>query len=208
MTDSVRGPGRPAGSSGADLVAVARGVFLERGYAGTSMDEVAKRAKISKASLYREHSSKPALFAAVVRDWAHAGRDAMRPALARLGESGDVRAALVELGETMRAGILSTPVLEMRRLVTAEATAHPDVAERYLEESWNANIENLAAALQGISEQGRLQIEDSHAAAEQFTWLVIGAPLNAQLLGGAPAGAYVSRAVELFLAGYGVDGSR
>lgn len=202
MTAELRPRGRPAGLNGDDLLAVAREVFLQRGYRGASMDEVARRARISKASLYREHASKSALYAAVVHHWTLAGRDAMRPALERLRASDDLRRGLVDLAETMRAGILSPPVVAMRRLVTAEAREQPEVAATYLEESWNTNIRRLAEALQALAGSGRLRIEDPAAAAEQFTWLVIGAPLNARMLGGDGSATGVDAAVDLFLAGY------
>lgn len=57
--------------------------------------------------------------------------------------SGHLRRGLIELAETVRTGILSPPVLEMRRLVTTEALSQPEVARVYLEESWNTNIHNL-----------------------------------------------------------------
>jgi len=198
--------GRPAGRTGEDLVAVAREVFLERGYDGTSMDEVARRAKISKASLYREHASKSALYAAVVRQWAAAGRDSMRPALERLMASADIRQGLTDLAEAMLAGILSPAVLAMRRLVASEARSQPEVAETYLTESWHSNIRGLAEALRVIAADERLRIDDPVTAAEQFTWLVIGAPLNARMLGvdGGVEGPATVRAVDLFLAGYAV----
>lgn len=202
MTAELRPRGRPAGLNGDDLLAVAREVFLQRGYRGASMDEVARRARISKASLYREHASKSALYAAVVHHWTLAGRDAMRPALERLRASDDLRRGLVDLAETMRAGILSPPVVAMRRLVTAEAREQPEVAATYLEESWNTNIRRLAEALHALAGSGRLRIEDPAAAAEQFTWLVIGAPLNARMLGGDGSATGVDAAVDLFLAGY------
>lgn len=206
MPAPARTPGRPAGLTGDDLLAVARDVFMERGYTGASMDEVARRARISKASLYREHPSKTALFAAVVRQWAEAGRDAMRPALERLTTADDVRQGLIDLAETMRRGILSPPVLHMRRLVTSEALSQPEVAADYLEESWNTNIRKLAGALELLAGQGRLRIADPRTAAEQLTWLVIGAPLNARLLTADDRyeSSPVADAVDLFLAGYGV----
>lgn len=172
------------------------------------MDEIAARAHISKTSLYREHPSKAALYAAVVRDWAAAGRDSTRPALERLVASEDVRQGLIELGETMRAGILSPAVLQMRRLVTSEAAAHPEVADAYLTESWDMNIERLADALRSLTQNGRLRALEPHLAAEQLTWLVIGAPLNAQLLSADTdrARSSVADAIDLFLAGYGMDG--
>ncbi|MBO0979012.1 TetR/AcrR family transcriptional regulator [Microbacterium sp. SD291] len=202
MTSPLRARGRPSGRTGDELISVAREVFLERGYAGTSMDEVAKRARISKASLYREHPSKSTLYAAVVHQWTLAGRSAMRPALERLRGSGDLREGLIELARTMQSGILSEPVLAMRRLVTAEAQAQPEVAQTYLDESWNRNIGDLAAVLDSMTGEGRLALDDPRTAAEQFTWLVIGAPLNSRLLGSPAEAPRTDDAVDLFLAGY------
>lgn len=197
--------GRPTGQTGRGLLAVAREVFLERGFGGASVDEVARRAGISKSSLYREHPSKSALFSAVVSDWVAAGRDSMRPALDRLVASGDAREGLRELAATIRSGVLSPPVLQMRRLVTSEAQTHPDVAAAYLVASWERNIAALGDALHLMSEEGRLHVTKPYVAAEQLTWLVVGAPLNALLLtSDFDAGVRpLDDAVDLFLARYG-----
>jgi AcrR family transcriptional regulator len=44
------------------IVAAARAVFLERGYAGATMDDVAKAAEFSKPTLYQYFENKDALF--------------------------------------------------------------------------------------------------------------------------------------------------
>ncbi|MGW4841272.1 TetR/AcrR family transcriptional regulator [Nocardia brasiliensis] len=196
--------GRPPGKSGTELLAVARAVFLERGFAGSTMDEVAARAGISKTSLYREHPSKAGLFAAVVDQWASAGRDAMRPALAQLEAAENVRAGLIDWARGLRAGVLAAPVVEMRRLVTAEAARHPEVGATYLHQSWVRNIGNLATTLQKLDSRGALRIPDPDIAAEQLTWLVVGAPLNSRMLDAtASANDTVEPAIDLFLAAYG-----
>ena len=46
----------------------ARQLFLEKGYAGTSMDEVAALAEVSKVTIYRHFSDKHSLFVAVVTE--------------------------------------------------------------------------------------------------------------------------------------------
>lgn len=97
------------------------------------------------SSLYREHPSKTALYRAVVTGWAAAGRDAMRPALDRLSRTHDVERDLVELGDTLLRGVLSPDVVAMRRLVINEARAQPEVAQTYLQESWQRNISALAS---------------------------------------------------------------
>ncbi|MGJ4952811.1 TetR/AcrR family transcriptional regulator [Bradyrhizobium sp. HKCCYLS20291] len=62
--------GRPpkalAGNIEERILDAAREVFLERGFDGTSIDEIAERAPASKPTIYARYSGKPALFAAIV----------------------------------------------------------------------------------------------------------------------------------------------
>ena len=50
------------------ILHVGRRLFLQKGYAGTSMDEVAAAADVSKVTIYKYFSDKQTLFAAVVTD--------------------------------------------------------------------------------------------------------------------------------------------
>ena len=174
-------------------------MFLEHGFAGTTMHDVASRAGISKASLYREHGSKDALFAAVVTDWAARGRGAMRPLVERLLTAPDLHAALVELAGTIQAAVLAADVVQMRRLVTAESERFPDVAADYLAASWDSNIAALAHTLAELGARGALHVDDPHIAAHQFTWTAVGAALNAHTIAG-PAAATSSRQLARFAA--------
>ena len=182
-----RRPGRPAGLQGGDLLDVARTVFVEHGFAATTMHAIAARAGISKASLYRDHPSKDALFAAVVTDWAARGRGAMRPLVEQLLDAKDLHAALVDLATTLQAAVLDADVVGIRRLVTAESDRFPDVAAAYLADSWDSNIAALADTLGELDERGRLSIDDPQTAAHQFTWTAIGASLNAHTITGTAA---------------------
>jgi AcrR family transcriptional regulator len=49
------------------LLEVARELFVERGFAGTGMEEIAERAGVSKGALYHHFRSKAAVFTAVVK---------------------------------------------------------------------------------------------------------------------------------------------
>jgi TetR/AcrR family transcriptional repressor of mexJK operon len=202
--------GRPGGSSGSDLLSIAREVFLSQGFAGTTMDAVAARGRISKQTLYRQYSSKDDLFAAVVRNWVDRGYDAMRPHTRALLEAPDVREGLLALARVLHAGVLSAPVLQMRTLVAAEADRFPEVAADYVARSWDRNQRMLADALAELAVRGRLDVERADVAAEQFTWLVLAAPLNRRTLqaGGQPSGreeleAVATEAVTTFLSRFG-----
>src|SRR3712207_1024746 len=104
MTEVRRG--RPGGSTGDVLLAIAREVFLEHGFGGATMDLVAARARISKQTLYRQYASKDLLYAAVVRDWVDRGHDAMRPHTEALRSAPDVREGLLRLAGVLHAGVL------------------------------------------------------------------------------------------------------
>ncbi len=202
--------GRPGGSQGSELLAIARGIFLEHGFGKTTMDAIAAAARISKASLYQQHPSKDALYAAVVLDWAARGRDAMRPHLDRLLAADDLPAALARLARTVQTAVLSPDVLGMRRLVAAEAARHPEVAARYVADSWNRNIADLGGALAELHRRGALRATDPLVAAQQFTWLAVGDPLNDRTLRGddgrpdeAELDAIARAAVDTFLARFG-----
>jgi len=50
----------------AQLIGIGRGVFAEKGYEGTSVEEIAERAKVSKPILYEHFGGKEGLYAVVV----------------------------------------------------------------------------------------------------------------------------------------------
>ncbi len=169
------------------MLAVAREVFLELGFGGATMQEVATRARISKTSIYRDHASKDELFSAVVTDWAAHGRGAMRPYLDRLLAADDLHRAFVELATILQAAVLAPDVIRMRRLVAAESNRFPETAAAYLADSWTSNINALADTIADLAASRNLRVADPWLAAHQFTWTAVGAPLNAQTVGGSSA---------------------
>jgi AcrR family transcriptional regulator len=56
---------RQAEATRGELVAVARQLFTERGYAGTSIEDIVERAGVARGALYHHFAGKDALFAAV-----------------------------------------------------------------------------------------------------------------------------------------------
>lgn len=92
------------------------------------------------------------------------------------------RDVFLELG-----AVLAPDVIRMRRLVAAESDRFPETAATYLADSWTSNIKALADAITDLAARGELHIADPWLAAHQFTWTAIGAPLNAQTIGGSSA---------------------
>lgn len=130
----------------AELLSAALDLFVERGYAGTRLDDVAARAKVSKGTLYLYFSNKEDLFKAVVREnvvtLIRATADRMA---AHDGDSEQLLRSLVEawwqeFGSTRAGGI--------SKLMVAESGNFPEIARFFLDEviePWHAL---LASALE------------------------------------------------------------
>ena len=92
---------RETGSSRAELVEAAAVVFAERGYQAASVDEVIRRARLSKGTFYFNFVSKEDLFLAVIKerldDPAHELMQITAGAAGNSPTSGAVSAGLAEL---------------------------------------------------------------------------------------------------------------
>ena len=63
-----RSPRRPAPDSKQRILTAAAALFAERGFAATSVDRIAARARLNKAMIYYHFHSKHALYRAVLRE--------------------------------------------------------------------------------------------------------------------------------------------
>ncbi len=115
-----------------ELAAAALELFIERGFAATRLDDVAKRAGVSKGTLYLYFDSKEDLFKAVIREGYVAPLAEAEQFLATFeGSSSDLireifRRWWVQVGATDQAG--------MTKLIIAEAGNFPELARFYHDE--------------------------------------------------------------------------
>ncbi|MFB9902847.1 TetR/AcrR family transcriptional regulator [Allokutzneria oryzae] len=195
----------------AEIVAAARKVFTTHGYLGTSMDAVAAAAGASKRTVYQYFADKEELFTAVVLETVDRGYEFFRPHILTLAETDDLENALRRHARVTVAGIMNPEVLQMRRLVMAEADRFPEVGRQYYERSWVRTTGLLAETLTRLTERGLLQVDDPERAAYLFTWLVVSIPLqrtafmgNAAICTKAELDEVADEGVRVFLAAYGV----
>jgi len=120
-----RPPRELAGEVDARILDAARRVFLERGLAGASIDEIASLASAGKPTIYARFPGKEALFAAVViRNVEHnLARFASDPPK---GETIDDR--LVIVAANLLHWALGGDTVDLMRLGIAEARRFPDLA--------------------------------------------------------------------------------
>ena len=197
------------------MVEAATSLFLQKGYAATTMEEIAARAGLSKRTVYNNYRDKGVLFTEIVTDaiaYAEAFAGGLQAEFDGISAA-DLPAALHDLGRRLALAILRPEVIALRRILIRDARAFPDLAKEYFDRAPGRVMAALASAFDQLNGAGSLRAADARRAAEQFAYLVAGAPLDrALLVGKAPAREHVVACardgVETFLARYGTTRRR
>lgn len=196
----------------AAVVDAARTLFLRRGYAGTTMEEIAAQAGLTKRTVYNNYADKSALFTRIAADaiaYAEAFARGLRQELAAGIAAADLREALDSLGRRLALAIMRPEVIALRRLLIGEAREFPTLAATYFARAPGQVLAALAREFARLDRAGLLRVTDPRRAAAQFAYLVVGELLDrAMLVGTMPRQARVvacaREGVETFLARYGV----
>ncbi len=143
----------------------AAAAFLENGYEGTTIEDVAIRAEVSKPTVYRHFTDKQTLYTAFIRQQceSHAQR------LFEVDLTGsDIRAQLTRIARSYVDLIFSPQAQAMFRASLAEAHRFPDLGRAFYEAGPAKGARRLSQVLAGAVARGLLQIDDIDAAAFQF----------------------------------------
>jgi AcrR family transcriptional regulator len=104
-------------------------VFLERGYAGTSMAALARATGLHKSSLYHHFPSKEALFLAALTAEATASLEAIEALVDRKERPADER--LREAFELCHDAMLGSPIGQLVTVIAETSRAVPEVAQGF-----------------------------------------------------------------------------
>lgn len=189
----------------AQVVAGAREVFLAQGFEGASVDIMAKRAGVSKATLYSYFPDKKELFLEVARQECALQADRI---IEVDGVDLPVRQMLIGMGRKMVAFLCSGFALRIFRICVAESDRFPELGREFYRSGPQLLHDRLVAYFGRACDRGELQIDDLSLAAHQFQELmksdvfvkmvfnVVEQPDTAQL------DRVVEGAVDIFLAKY------
>jgi TetR/AcrR family transcriptional regulator, mexJK operon transcriptional repressor len=206
--------GRPDEATRSDkkrraIMEAATAAFLRNGYLGTSMDEIAALAGVSKQTVYKQFADKESLFTEIVLGTIDQVGEPFFGGIVALDETEDLEGDLRELAGQLIGVVRDPRLLQLRRLVIAEAGRFPELGRTYYERGPGRSTETLASGLQHLAERGLLRLDDAELAAQHFNWLVLSIPLNRAMFSGDldfSAGElerYADEAVRVFLAAYG-----
>ena len=132
----------------AEITAAAFSTFVENGYAGTRVEEVAKRAGVSKGLLYLYFKTKEELFKSVVKSFVVPKLDALVVKI----EEGDLTAEQFLRGPFLdfARAIPGSPIGMIVRLLVAEGPKHPDLLQFY----WDNVVTRGIGAIEALIAKG------------------------------------------------------
>lgn len=143
----------------------ARTVIVAKGFEGASVDDIAREAGISKATMYRYFPDKSALFRAVM------SRECQRQAgaVTEIGDCcGPIDAILLDFGKAHLSFILSDFAIDAFRTTVAESARFPSLARDFYERRISKAREALVPLMQAAGERGTLALDDPERAAVRF----------------------------------------
>lgn len=187
----------------------AREVFMRDGYEGASVDDIARAAGVSKATLYSYFPDKRLLFLEAARS--ECQRQARR-ALDLIDPEAPVEHALRTAAEHMVGFLLSNFGQSVYRLCVAESDRFPELGQMFYASGPAHVREQLTAYLQFAAARGDLVISDYALASDQFAELCK-ADLFPKVIFGVQTKfsetevrRIIEGAVSTFMARYGVRG--
>ena len=180
------------------LLEAARDLILDHGYAATSMDEVAGRARVSKTTLYKRFPSKEALFEAVIRWRCSAHGMVFTPDSFKDHAIAD---ALVAIAKRFLDLLSSAEAVRVEQVVIGESVRFPEIAQIFVAAGPAQTVETVSAFMAFAMDQGKLERANPVLMARHFLMVV-----KAHSAGGDPAcpmpmPAPVEETVALFLNG-------
>ena len=185
-------------------------MFLKRGFAGTSVNEIVRLAGGSLTTLYAEFGTKDELFVAVMNRRATTlFADIIQPD----ARAADTATALKQLAGRLQAHMLSEDALAIYRLAIHEGPKFPSVRNAVLLNGLKEFLQRLADFFNELKENNSLEIDDAEVAAELFLTLVQGQIRTRAACGDADRitkkqrDEHVKRAVAAFLRIYPVSGA-
>ncbi len=154
----------------AAILAAAFEVLMERGYAGASTLEIARRARVSKRELYAEFGSKNGILEALIA--ATSARMQVPLANADVGDRTGFVAVLSAYGTAALSELTSPHVVAVNRLAAAEATRSPELGRLLDRRGRDSNRRALIALMEKAQAAGVLAAGDPAVPAGHFFYLL------------------------------------
>ena len=194
------------------ILSAATEVFLQHGYLGASMDQVAAKAAVSKQTVYKQFEDKQHLFTEILLGTTTQVVDGFaKTYVDTLEQATDIRQAFRDVARRFLDTLLQPDVLRLRRLVVAEADRFPEISATWFEGAFHQSVVLLGESMARLAERGMLRpLSDPTLTAYQFAGLVMYKPMNQAMFAGTAAQLdpaeferIADLAADVFVAAYG-----
>ena len=182
----------------------ARKVFMDLGFDGASMGEIARAAGVSKGTLYVYFADKSRLFAAIVEEEKlEHGKTAFN-----FDPTRDIDTTLPEFGRAYVAVLCRPGGGSAIRTVMAIAERMPELGSEFYTHVIAHTVDGFATYLEARGALGELKIDDYHLAAWQFMQMCQATLFQAFIFQAKPApspeqiATVVDSATQVFFAAY------
>ncbi|HEV2675756.1 MAG TPA: TetR/AcrR family transcriptional regulator [Aliidongia sp.] len=194
-----------------EIIQAASMAFLDKGYDGTSMEEIATKAGVSKQTVYKHFTDKETLFGEVVRSTAVQTNDVVEYVTTMLGDAEFSEGGLQRLARRTMRMLLDDELLKLRRLIIANADRMPQLGRSWYKDGFERMMDSMAACFQRLTSRGLMKADDPHTAASHFFGMLLWIPMNEAMFTGnsdprskAELDRHADASVEAFLAIYGI----
>ncbi len=176
---------------------------MAHGFAATTLDSIARRAKVAMRTLY-QYGTKEELFAAVIKlQMSQLGQFE-----AEFEEATSIRTLLNRVARKLVAVCTTPECIALQRFMTAESPRFPDLMLSISLEGHGRLVSAVEALLRQASARGLLKIRHAKATATLFIELTVGWSLLLCTIGdfrSIPSNADLDERVSVFLNTYGTD---
>ena len=201
------------GSRSADkhraILEAATEIFLDRGYAGASMDEVAARAAVGKQTVYKHFVDKRSLFTEIVLGTTNQVDGMVQLIAETLSRTDHVERELTALARRFLLTLMDPQLLRLRRLIIASAGQFPELGRAWYQQGFERVLGSLTDSFTRLAERGLMNVREPGRAADHFVGMLLWIPLNKAMFMGedrpyttAELEAHADAAVQAFLASH------
>jgi TetR/AcrR family transcriptional regulator, mexJK operon transcriptional repressor len=155
------------------IVDVACNLFGELGFQATTMDKVARDAKISKLSIYKHFENKDALFSAAIA----ARCQSFAPQSLFEGVQGTAEEQLLAVGTSLLRLLLSPDVRSVREMIASDKTNQARLTRLYFEAGPVRFLSQIEKLLRHLHDSQALSVPNPGQSARLFGALFQGSDL-------------------------------
>ncbi len=139
------------------LLSAALHEFFERGFTAARMDDIAKRAGVSKGALYLYFDSKEALFTSLVETFALPNVERIEATARAAGSARNAIRAVMTLAPVL---VRESPVPLIAKILIADAPAFPEVVTTYRKTVIERVLGVFGGILKDAHEAGEIEVDD------------------------------------------------